>query len=105
MDYKDEKRKRIIDKKAAALKYERGDSAPRVVASGVGYLAERIERTAVEGGVKVLQNKELVEELVKINIGDAIPPELYDVVAKILIYINELDSKEMARKYGLEEGG
>jgi len=87
------------DKKAAALRYEQGDVAPRVVAAGTGWLADKIIKTAEEGGVKVHEDKELVEVLTQMNIGDAIPPELYDVVAKILVFIDGLDREKGESKY------
>jgi flagellar biosynthesis protein len=78
-------------RKAAALKYDVNDTAPKVVASGTGYVAERIIAKAEENDVHIYEDSELVEVLTKVNIGDSIPPELYDVVAKILVFIDNLD--------------
>ncbi len=75
-------------KKAAALKYERGkDRAPRLVAKGTGPIAEKIVELARENGVEVLEDKELVEFLVALDVGQEIPPELYKAVAEVLAYV------------------
>jgi len=80
-------------KKAAALKYERGKGAPRVVAKGEGKLAERIVELAKEAGVPVLEDKGLVEFLMEVEVGEEIPPELYRAVARILAYIYKITGR------------
>ena len=80
-------------KKAAALKYERGKGAPRVVAKGEGKLAERIVELAKEAGVPVLEDKGLVEFLMEVEVGEEIPPELYRAVARILAYIYRITGR------------
>ncbi len=75
-------------KKAVALKYEKGkDNAPKVVAKGQGKIAEKIIQKAKEHGIPVEENHELVEVLSKLDLYEEIPPELYKVVAEILIFI------------------
>jgi len=80
-------------KKAAALRYERGEGAPKVVAKGEGRIAERIVELARESGVPILEDRELAELLVKVEVGREIPPELYRAVAKILAYIYRLTGR------------
>ncbi len=75
-------------KKAVALKYEAlKDTAPKVVAKGEGKIAEKIIKVAKEHGIPIKQDKELVELLSKLDIGEEIPIELYEVVARIFAYI------------------
>ena len=75
-------------KKAAALKYEREkDRTPRLVAKGTGPIAEKIVELARKAGVEVLEDRELVEFLVALNVGQEIPPELYKAVAEVLAYV------------------
>jgi flagellar biosynthesis protein len=79
-------------KKAAALRYDpQRDSAPVLTAYGEGFLAERIVSAAQESGVPVKPDSSLVDMLARIGIGDEIPEELYEVVAKILLFISEMD--------------
>lgn len=78
-------------KKAAAIKYDLGDAAPTVIAKGKGIVAENILEKASESAVPVYQNEALVEELTKMDLGDFIPPELYNVVAEIMIFVSDLD--------------
>lgn len=79
-------------KKAAALTYETGETAPKVTALGRGEIAERIIKTAQENNVPVFENSGLVDTLLQLDIGEQIPPELYGVVAEILVFISKVDS-------------
>ncbi len=84
----------IPSKKAVALRYnELKDEAPRVVAQGVGFVAEKIEELAREAGVHVRQDEELVEYLSALNLNQEIPPFLYTVVAEILAFVYRLDAR------------
>ncbi len=81
-------------KKAAALRYDRGrDSAPRLVAKGRGYLAEKIIEIAKERGIPIHEDRELVEILSTLDLYREIPPELYRAVAEILAYIYRVSKK------------
>ncbi|GHV40916.1 hypothetical protein FACS189490_06840 [Clostridia bacterium] len=82
------------NQKAVALQYNPNESAPKVVARGRGYIAERILAKAEASDVPVHKDAALVAELEKIDVGDAIPPELYEVVAQVLIFISDLDKLE-----------
>lgn len=76
---------------AVAITYDKNENAPVIVAKGKGIIAENIINKAKESGVKTFQDENLVEELVKSDISDQIPEELYFAVASVLVYINNLD--------------
>ena len=78
-------------KKVAAIQYAPGEDAPSVLAKGKGVVAEKILEKAEEANLPVYKDAKLVEELTKIDIGDYIPPELYTVVAEILVFVTDLD--------------
>ena len=78
-------------KKAVALVYEPGTQAPQVVASGKGLIAEKIIETAKESDVPLYKDTDLTNTLMNLDIGDCIPPELYGVVAEILVYVDRMD--------------
>lgn len=78
-------------KMAAALSYEQGEEAPNITALGKGEVAERIIKTAKENNVPVFENSGLVDALLQLDIGEQIPPELYGVVAEILVFISHID--------------
>ena len=81
------------DKKAVALRFDaEKDDAPRVVAKGSGYVAQKIEEIAREAGVHVRQDPQLLEYLSALNLNQEIPPSLYSVVAEILAFVYRLDS-------------
>lgn len=90
-------------KQAIALSYEMGEEAPKIVATGKGRIAERIIEKAKEGAVPVYRDDKLAKTLSKLEIGEAIPPELYEVVAEILIFVDDMD--RLKAKYLNEQGG
>lgn len=73
---------------AVALRYlHKMDPAPRVAAKGWGYVAEKIVDIAKKQNVPVHHDRDLAEVLIKLDIGESIPEELYKVVAEILAFI------------------
>jgi flagellar biosynthesis protein len=82
---KESSRKKLM---AAALRYEQGkQKAPAVVAKGSGVVAEKIIEMARKHGIPLQENPELVQVLMKLDINQEIPAELYQVVADILAMI------------------
>jgi flagellar biosynthesis protein FlhB len=77
---------------AIALKYDpEGMEAPKVIAKGAGYVAQKIKEIARENGIPLVENKPLAQLLYKtIEIGEMIPPHLYQAVAEILAYVYRL---------------
>lgn len=77
----------LLNKKAVALKYdERQSAAPIVVASGMGYVAEKMVEVANESGVPVYEDNSLATVLSQLNLGTEIPEELYKAVVDIYAY-------------------
>ena len=83
-------------KTAVALSYDASDSAPKFVATGQGYVADKIVETAKESNVPVHKDEKLANTLSKLEIGDYIPPELYGVGAEILVFVD--DCEKLKRK-------
>ena len=80
---------------AVALKYDEGAMhAPRVVAKGQDFMAQRIREIAVAHGVPILERPPLARALYKlVNVGQEIPEQYYAAVAEILAYVYELSGK------------
>lgn len=76
---------------AIALEYNPAEDAPRVVASGRGVLAEKIIQKAKESDVPIHRDDKLADTLSRLEIGEMIPPELYEVVAEVLIFVDAMD--------------
>ena len=74
---------------AVAIKYDPNeDDAPIVVAKGQDYVALRIKEVARESNVQIVENKALARTLyAAVDIGEAIPEELYQAVAEVLAYV------------------
>jgi flagellar biosynthetic protein FlhB len=71
---------------AVALKYDAEESpAPVVLAKGEDYVAQKIKEVARENNVAIVENKPLARMLYhNVDIGQQIPPELYQAVAEVL---------------------
>jgi len=80
-------------KKAVAIKYETTDNAPKVVAKGRGYIADKIIQLAKQHGVPLKEDEALVEVLSKLDLYEEIPVELYKAVAEILVFVYKLKGK------------
>ncbi|RDY21983.1 flagellar biogenesis protein [Criibacterium bergeronii] len=72
-------------------------SAPIVNAKGQGYVAENMLEKARQSGIKEYIDEDLLKDLMALSIGDEIPVELYEIVAKVLKYVETVD-KNNGRK-------
>lgn len=87
------------DKTAAALGYKSDeDYAPKLLAKGRGYMADRIIAVAEENKTPVYKDERLSRQLQNLEIGEAIPENLYNVVAEVLVFISKMDTR-----YGREQ--
>lgn len=81
-------------RRAVALHYGADDTAPIVVASGMGYLAEKIVGVAQENGVPVYEDDSLATTLSQLRLGQEIPPELYQAIVEIYVYFLNFDPQK-----------
>ncbi len=79
------------EKTAVAIEYVPGEAAPKILATGKGQVADKIIEKAKESNVPLHKDGKLADTLSKLKIGDMIPPELYEVVAEILVFVNDID--------------
>ncbi|MEY8315944.1 EscU/YscU/HrcU family type III secretion system export apparatus switch protein [Oscillospiraceae bacterium 50-58] len=79
--------------RAVALKYE-GEGAPVVVASGMGYLAERMVEVASESGVPIYEDNSLATMLSQLALGQEIPDALYQAIVEIYVYFLNFDPND-----------
>ncbi len=87
-------------RKAVALQYGSGDGAPVVVASGMGYMAEKIVEVAADSGVPIYEDNSLATVLTQLKLGQEIPEELYQAIVEIYVYFLQFDPQtgKSARK-------
>ena len=86
------KRRDINGPQAAVLKYsEEPGKAPVVVAQGKGLVAKQIIDLAKEHNVAMQEDSTLVSNLLDMDLGDNIPPQLYAVMAEILVLLEEME--------------
>jgi flagellar biosynthesis protein len=92
MSEEEQKNGADIRQRAIALRYDREkEQAPRVVAKGRGYVAERIIELARAHGITIYEDKELIELLSRIELYQVIPAELYQVIAEVLAFVYRLN--------------
>lgn len=80
---------------AVAIKYDpQVADAPLVIAKGEDHLAARIKEIAKENKIEIVENKPLARMLyANVEVGEAIPPELYQAVAEVLAFVYQLQGK------------
>ncbi|QKS70993.1 EscU/YscU/HrcU family type III secretion system export apparatus switch protein [Paenalkalicoccus suaedae] len=77
---------------AAVLRYDEANGEePKIVAAGKGYVAERILELAKENNIHLEEDALLLENLIDLDLGENIPPQLYAVIAEILLLIEEIE--------------
>ena len=86
--------------RAVALQYGVSDSAPVIVASGMGHLAEKMLEVAQENGVPVYEDNSLATILSQLNLGQEIPEELYRAVVEIYVYFLNFDFDKQGHRQG-----
>jgi flagellar biosynthesis protein FlhB len=84
---------------AVAISYDRVKmAAPHVVAKGARLIAERIKDIARSASVPVVENRIVAQTLFKtVDVGEEIPPKLYQAVAEILAYVYQLNKTKKER--------
>lgn len=76
----------VKGKKAVALKYSEDDISPVIVASGLGYMAEKIVEVATENDVPIFEDNSLATVLSQLELGREIPENLYQAVVDIYVF-------------------
>lgn len=85
----------VLNQKAVALSYdEEGQAAPVIVASGMGYMAQRIIEAAKENGVPIYEDNSLATVLTQLDLGSEIPEELYAAIVDIYVYFLNYGKKK-----------
>lgn len=80
---------------AVAIRYDASEgSAPRVLAKGADYVAQKIKEIARENNVEIVENKPLARMLyANVDVGQEVPPELYQAVAEVLAMVYKMQGK------------
>lgn len=85
-------------RRAVALRYApTRERAPRVIAKGRGFLADKITDLAREHNIPIRQDKNLLQILSRLDLNEEIPPEIYKAVAEILAFIYRLSNRRLDR--------
>ncbi|WP_299546401.1 EscU/YscU/HrcU family type III secretion system export apparatus switch protein [uncultured Helicobacter sp.] len=83
-----------LNQKAVALAYEQNKQrAPKVVAKGEGFLAQKIIEKAKEFDIPLFQSKALVDSLIHLELDEEIPPALYKAVVEVFIWLYQTEKK------------
>ena len=78
---------------AVALRYDGHDRAPRLVAKGRGEVARAMVQVAEAHDVPVTEDPDLAALLERLQLQQEIPPELYQVIAEILVFVHAANAR------------
>lgn len=91
---------------AVAVRYDPSENpAPVVVAKGADFLAQRIREIAKDNQIRTIENRELARALyAAVDVGKAVPPDLYKAVAEVLAFVYGLTGKKPGEHGGTGSG-
>lgn len=82
--------------RAAVIRYDKeNDKAPIIVAQGEGEVADKIIAKAKEHDIPLQEDSLLLENLLELDLGNNVPPQLYQVVAEVLLLVRRANVGEM----------
>ncbi|WP_228026809.1 EscU/YscU/HrcU family type III secretion system export apparatus switch protein [Campylobacter californiensis] len=86
---------KITKKRAVALGYnKKKDNAPKVLASGSDYMADKIISVAKKHEIPIKEDPDLIEILSKVEVNQEIPPKLYKAVAEIFGFLYKVTNNK-----------
>jgi len=77
-------------KRSVALLYEDSLPAPLVVAKGTGLMADRLDAIASASGIPVVKSEAMANGLAPVDVGQFVPPEYWELMARILVFIRKV---------------
>ena len=80
---------------AVVLKYDGETRAPRVVAKGEGFVAQKIIEIARQFDIPLYEDAELVKILSQLELNEEIPVALYVAVAEVLAFVYHLSGRKL----------
>ncbi len=98
LEYDDKRHKRAV-----ALKYDTEQTAPIIVASGMGHLAEKIVEVASENEVPIYEDASLATMLSRLELGNELPDELYKAIVDIYVFFLKFSPDKEENKKEKEE--
>lgn len=85
-------RKLLNGTTAAVIRYdEEQGKSPTLVAHGKGQVAQRIMELAKKNNIHLQEDSSLLGDLLDVDLGDSVPPQLYAVIAEIFLLMEELE--------------
>jgi flagellar biosynthesis protein len=91
--------KKFTNTKAVALKHKAyEENATKVIAKGSGEIAKKIIQKAKEFDVPLFQNEELANMLLNVEVGEEIPPKMYEAAVEVFIWLYKLEERAQLSK-------
>jgi flagellar biosynthesis protein len=90
--FNEKNRRHMNGPTAAVIKYDKEQGkVPTVVAHGSGLVAQKIIETAKQNHIQLQEDSTLVANLLQVDLGDSVPPQLYEVIAEVFILLEKLN--------------
>jgi flagellar biosynthesis protein len=84
-----------LSRQTVALRYApKRDAAPKLVAKGRGFLADKLLELARLHNIPIRHDRNLVQILSRLDLEEEIPTEVYQAVAEILAFIYRLSGRD-----------
>lgn len=77
-----------------------GDSTVQSLSQTSGQLVSKLKKEAEKQSFPIEQDESMLEVLTSMDLGENIPPQLYAVIAEMLMFIQEVENKETVRREG-----
>ena len=78
-------------RRAVALRYWAGLPAPFVAAKAAGRAADRLLDIAAQAGVPVVEDAPLAQAVFPLDVGDYVPEECFEIVAKVFAFVKSIE--------------
>ena len=83
-------------KKAVALGYDQAtQNAPKVIAKGKGSVAQQIIDKAIAYDINIFSNKQLIDDLMRLELDEQIPTQIYQGVAELFAWLAQIEQKSI----------
>ena len=83
----------LLNKDQALALFYDGGQAPVISDQRSGEAAQKLIEQALEMGIPIYENPELLEQLSELQIGQQVPTELYQLIAEILAFAFYIQGK------------
>ena len=88
-----DKRKKGNSQTAFIVNYGDDSENPKVVAAAKGHYAKKIIEMAKEKNIDIIDDSSILSNIIDMDLGDNVPPQLYSVIAEVLFMLQKIEKQ------------